>query len=353
VPIDTDAAKTAAEGAPGAIEAMVASMTMDLAVDVGPQVLDAGIAIWEGMAAIVIAWHGMKIALGARTSAAEIMQTVMMLMIPRAMLWLYGTPLPGVDLNMPQIIVSQGAWLTQAISEDASSILMGRITEITDTFLRIWSFPGGVGFFDVVDAIMSVLAIIPTAGATVVLVVGLVILAFLSMAQVIWAGFGIAVVSIFGPLFIPWLAFQPLSFLFWNWFRTLLTLSLYAPLAAAVMRVFAVGAAEYVHWTLKSNLIGATATASTAAVPTAWKIAQLSLYGKLILIVIAGLPIIVGIIAVLRIPALAAGLTGGANFGGMGEVIAAGASVATSFIMQRAAVGGAMPRLRRAVGGGQ
>ena len=351
--IDTSAAKTAAEGNPGAIEELVSSMTMSLAGEVGPQVMDAGIAIWEGMAAVVIAWHGIKIALGARTGAAELMQMAFMLLIPRTMLWLYGTPLPGVGLNMPQIIVSQGAWLTQAISDDAPSIIMQRISDIWHTFEQVWSFPGGVSFFGLVDAVMSIVAAIPMAGAMVILVVGLVVLAFLSMAQIIWAGFGIAIVSVLGPLFIPWLAFKPLSFLFWNWFRTLLTLSLYAPLAAAVMRVFAVGAVEYVHWTLKSNLVGAAGAAVTAGAPAVWKMAQLSLYGKIILIVISLLPVLVGIMAVLRVPSLAAGLIGGGNFGGAGELVSGGVAVATSFVMARAGgMAAAVPRLPRLGRGG-
>ena len=66
----------------------------------------------------------------------------------------------------------------------------------------------------------------------------LVILYAVTYAQVIWAQIAIAILIFLGPIFIPWLLFEPLSFLFWGWFRSLITFSLYGALAGAVMRVF-------------------------------------------------------------------------------------------------------------------
>ena len=41
-----------------------------------------------------------------------------------------------------------------------------------------------------------------------------------------------------GPLFIPFLLFEPLAFLFWGWLKTLITYSLYGAVAGAILRVF-------------------------------------------------------------------------------------------------------------------
>ena len=41
-----------------------------------------------------------------------------------------------------------------------------------------------------------------------------------------------------GPVFIPWLLFEPLAFLFWGWFRTLMVYTLYGVVAGAILRVF-------------------------------------------------------------------------------------------------------------------
>ena len=57
-------------------------------------------------------------------------------------------------------------------------------------------------------------------------------------ARLLWAQLAIGILVLLGPLFIPWLLFEPMSFLFWGWFRSLIVFSLYGALAGAVMRVF-------------------------------------------------------------------------------------------------------------------
>ena len=70
------------------------------------------------------------------------------------------------------------------------------------------------------------------------LVLGLVALFSLTYAQVIWAQVALAIVILLGPVFIPWLLFEPLAFLFWGWFRTLMVYTLYGVVAGAILRVF-------------------------------------------------------------------------------------------------------------------
>ena len=57
------------------------------------------------------------------------------------------------------------------------------------------------------------------------------------LAQIVWAQLAITIAILLGPVFIPFLVLPPLSFLFWGWFKTLLTYSLYSAIAAAVFRV--------------------------------------------------------------------------------------------------------------------
>ena len=72
----------------------------------------------------------------------------------------------------------------------------------------------------------------------------MLVLSAVTYAQVIWAQIALAILIILGPVFIPFLVFEPLSFLFWGWFRAMITYSLYAVIAGAVLRVFsAVGIA--------------------------------------------------------------------------------------------------------------
>ena len=59
-------------------------------------------------------------------------------------------------------------------------------------------------------------------------VVMLLLLAAVTYAQVIWAQVALALLIILGPIFIPFMVFEPLAFLFWGWFRAMITYSLYA-----------------------------------------------------------------------------------------------------------------------------
>ena len=43
----------------------------------------------------------------------------------------------------------------------------------------------------------------------------------------------LAIVILLGPVFIPWLLFEPLAFLFWGWFRTLMVYTLYGVVAGS------------------------------------------------------------------------------------------------------------------------
>ena len=60
------------------------------------------------------------------------------------------------------------------------------------------------------------------------LVLMLIVLFAVTYAQVIWAQIALAILIILGPIFIPFLVFEPMAFLFWGWFKGMLTYSLYA-----------------------------------------------------------------------------------------------------------------------------
>ena len=78
------------------------------------------------------------------------------------------------------------------------------------------------------------------AGAIIMLLVVLclVLLFAVTYAQVIWAQIAIYILIFIGPIFIPWMVFEPLAFMFWGWFKAMITYSLYGLIAGVVMRVF-------------------------------------------------------------------------------------------------------------------
>ena len=65
-----------------------------------------------------------------------------------------------------------------------------------------------------------------------------VVIYAVTYAQVIWAQMAILILTFVGPMMIPWLVFEPMAFLFWGWFRSMITFALYGAIAGAIMRVF-------------------------------------------------------------------------------------------------------------------
>ena len=127
-----------------------------------------------------------------------------------------------------------------AMRTELSNMINTHLTRITDA----WD---GYQIWDLITA--GGAAIMTLFSATIMMIFAmtmLVLLYCITYAQVLWAQLAIAILVFLGPLFIPWLLFEPMSFLFWGWFRSLIVFSLYGALAGAVMRVFMGVALGYV-----------------------------------------------------------------------------------------------------------
>ena len=200
----------------------------------------AGLAIWTGMATVMIVWTGLKTAFSGDYDLWEIVKLVIGLGIPRTMLAFYDTPIPGTSMSFPMLITEQGTWATNVFIgdawKDAADTLTGAynhvFTQLTDA---IRSF----GYTDVFTKGISFLVASLMGGVFMALMLILLLLMFcLLMAQVIWAQFALAVAILIGPILIPWMVFPPMSFLFWGWFRTMLTYTFYGVIAGAVFNIF-------------------------------------------------------------------------------------------------------------------
>ena len=78
----------------------------------GPTILTRGQhALWRGLAAIVVVWTGIKIAMSGTFSMWTIIELVIGLWIPWVMLVFYATPIPGVGFTFPGMIAGGGNWL--------------------------------------------------------------------------------------------------------------------------------------------------------------------------------------------------------------------------------------------------
>ena len=205
-----------------------------------PDVLTLGHQLWGGLAAIVVAWSGLKIAFSGTFEPWSLVRVVLGIAIPRTMLHYYSVPIPGVGFTFPAMVAAGGIWLQNLFISDVVSVGYTEMTALVQAFAArlgaAWS--GGSLMTLVTEGVSVFFSSLVALMMGLPLVLGLVALFCLTYAQVIWAQVALAIVILLGPVFIPWLLFEPLAFLFWGWFRTLMVYTLYGVVAGAILRVF-------------------------------------------------------------------------------------------------------------------
>ena len=215
----------------------------DLASTVAPQMMAAGMDLWRGLSLIVIVWTGTQMALsGGGVNMASVVKMIVTLSIPLGMLQFYTQPLPGLTLTVPDVITGMGNWLHGVIVAGAGEQML---TEIQHMFRGMYDnlllTPEMPGIMNPIRMFSAVLAAITSGIYGLIFWVGMLLVMLVvytvGLAQIVWAQLAITIAILLGPVFIPFLVLPPLSFLFWGWFKTLLTYSLYSAIAAAIFRV--------------------------------------------------------------------------------------------------------------------
>ncbi len=283
--------------------------------------LTAGEQIWLGLATVVVVWTGVRIALsGGAFSGWDIVRLVTALMVPRTILFYYDTPLPTGGQTLPEAISGMGDWIADQVLEDTYSATWAWLGDFLSlAFAQVIAAGMSLGIFSLLDLGGAVVELVGALGVAILAIfMGFVslLLVVISFAQVIWAKFAVALLIALGPVFVPFLLFEPLAFLFWGWFRSLLTYSLYAAVAACVVRVFlaAVRAASNGMWD--------AITPDLAAIGGG--VMWLASYFALA---------VAGLLAVFKIPDLASGLvSGSAGGGGMLGALASAATAGTAAV---------------------
>lgn len=224
---------------------MLDSTLVNLFTPIDPPLLPLGMNLWTGLATIVVAWTGLRIAFaGAAFRPWDLVALVTGLMIPLWMLRFYATDIPGVGFSFP-LLIPAGA------NQIAARFQGDMITEMNLAMHRVGQ-AFNQNFADAVtdQGVLVGFANFLTAGIEgfFTSIFGLVFTAILSLAflgifaitlaQVYWAKIAISILIFVGPAFIPWLVWKPMAFLFWGWFRAMLTYSFYSIIAAAMMRVW-------------------------------------------------------------------------------------------------------------------
>ena len=217
--------------------------------DVTPAILDIGMNLWFAMCVVLVVWKGLKIAFSGHFDMWTVVTLIMGIMIPYTMLKNYNTPIPGVGYSFPQVVVAQGAYVQNLFMSDAITVIpqalqngAARIevnTKAAWDGVNVWNFIGGrlhEILFGLVGTFIQILLFVLFVALWAIL-----------MAHVMWAQIAIAILIMLGPMLLIWYVFEPMSFLFWGWFKGLLTYSLYTAVSGAILRVYMGIGAGYIN----------------------------------------------------------------------------------------------------------
>ena len=129
----------------------------------GPTILNAGNTLWRGLAAIVVVWTGIKIAMSGTFSMWAIIELVIGLWIPWVMLVFYATPIPGVGFTFPGMIAGGGNWLHSFFLSDivpAVQIELSNLVQVQTTALSdAWAGTSWLELYTALGDVLSTLIV--------------------------------------------------------------------------------------------------------------------------------------------------------------------------------------------------
>ena len=228
------------------------AVLLEITEGAAPEIWDTGMLMWRALAAILVVWTGLRIAFTGDIQPWELVRLLFALWIPWVMLTFYADPIPGTTTSFPDAIVSGGAWLNEVIIGEVEQDWMEEYYNLMNGLYLAGVGVEGEGAQDargllgqLWDAANNLTFVVIGAINTAIFEVFLVLTALIillvycvTMMQVAFAHVALGILLMLGPMLIPFLLLEPLSFLFWGWFKGLWLYSLYGVIAAAIMRVF-------------------------------------------------------------------------------------------------------------------
>ncbi len=250
-----------------------------------------GLHIFRGLVIIMIVWHGTQYALGSVSAwhggfnFAGFVEFLFMAALGLTMLQFYNAPLPGMSTSFHGLFTDEGSYLASVINIEVMNEFLSKVSAIVANT----PWPGFLNLF------------------LVVIYVGVLInmaIAEIALFAIIAFGYVAAgVLILVGPLFVPFFIVPRLSWLFWGWFRSLITYAFYQVIANAFV---------YVWCTVLNTFIDNTVAG------------DYSLGHFAVLLVPMAMLNVSFLIGLLKVPALTADLFSGATSAGAG--IASGIS---------------------------
>ena len=235
---------------------------------------DLGMRLWGSIGLIMIVMQGLRMSAGARFDIWDVVKFLLWIGFPLLLLESFYTPYAIFgNQTFLEVVVGQGQALAAALNGPGGAF--GDVwRSITNVFADLWrasatsltSMSGRWGIFSgLINLLAAIGATLASSLIVLVTVVILLIAVLIVYAQVVWANVAIGLLSLIGPVFIPFLLVEQLNFLFWSWLKGLLQYSFQVVVAALLLRVIAALALHPIGGMLEFvELIGGLGTVEVA-----------------------------------------------------------------------------------------
>ena len=198
-----------------------------LTATTAPSVDALGLHMVIALATIMLVWFGAQEALasahgGPGFSMGRFLNLFMLLTFAYVLVAFYDSAIPGIGYSLKGFINGGAAQLVRLIGTDSEANMQAALSQAQSTvgpgIAKVFADPYYALTFFFMQVLLAFFA------ATLSLIVG-------------YGAIASTVVGMFGPIMIPFLVFDKLSFLFWGWLRAFIGFCFYKVVAAAVLFV--------------------------------------------------------------------------------------------------------------------
>ena len=188
-----------------------------------PEFIRFGYQLFLAFAAILIAWHGVRMMFsheGLNDRMFEFARLLVFISFGYAFIAFYESPLPGVGVSFSNLITDQAGYFQSVLEARAFDNIYRHFDSLSEHFMQPdpWSILANLIYW-------TVLLLIAFAKA-----VSLAVIAFGLIAS--------AVCGLLGPIFVPFFIVPKLDWLFWGWLRAFIQYSFVPVVAIAFLMVF-------------------------------------------------------------------------------------------------------------------
>ena len=189
-----------------------------------------GIQMFRAFAVILVAWFGVKSALGAADGTAmsafhfeKFADLLITIAFGFAMTTYYSQPIPGFGVSFYHLIVDQGLTLANQLNHSLVQELWNRLNQL---YFGLET-PALTLAFNALELIRYTVTVL------------LLVIAMAATFAVIAFGYVAAAVAVLlGPIFIPFFIVPHMEWLFWGWLKALIQYAFYPVVANAYLYVF-------------------------------------------------------------------------------------------------------------------